>query len=100
MKKQVMKKQAGGTLLGLILGLIIGLGIAVGVALMISKTPLPFTNKTGAQPERSTQLPPATNDLSDPNKPLYGKRQPKPAEATDPAAPVSWSDTRGWSSSA
>jgi cell division protein FtsN len=88
MKKQVMKKQAGGTLLGLILGLIIGLGIAVGVALMISKTPLPFTNKTGAQPERSTQLPPATNDLSDPNKPLYGKKQPKPAEATDPAAPV------------
>jgi cell division protein FtsN len=88
MKKQVMKKQAGGTLLGLILGLIIGLGIAVGVALMISKTPLPFTNKTGAQPERSTQLPPATNDLSDPNKPLYGKKQPKPAEATDQAAPV------------
>jgi cell division protein FtsN len=88
MKKQVMKKQAGGTLLDLILGLIIGLGIAVGVALMISKTPLPFTNKAGAQPERSTQLPPATNDLSDPNKPLYGKKQPKPAEATDPAAPV------------
>ncbi|RQO37328.1 cell division protein [Herminiimonas sp. KBW02] len=83
-----LKKQAGGTLLGLILGLIIGLGIAVGVALMISKTPLPFTNKTGAQPERSTQLPPATNDLSDPNKPLYGKKQPKPAETTEPATPV------------
>ncbi|MFC7288653.1 SPOR domain-containing protein [Herminiimonas glaciei] len=88
MKHRDIKKQAGGTLLGLILGLIIGLGIAVGVALMISKTPLPFTNKTGAQPERSTQLPPATNDLSDPNKPLYGKKQPKPAEATEPAAPA------------
>ena len=44
MKKQVMKKQAGGTLLGLILGLIIGLGIAVGVALKISKTCLLYTS--------------------------------------------------------
>ena len=83
MKQRNMKKQAGGTLLGLIIGLIIGLGIAVGVALMISKTPLPFTNKTGAQPERSTQLP-VTNDLSDPNKPLYGKKPVKPAEPSDP----------------
>jgi cell division protein FtsN len=88
MKQREIKKQAGGTLLGLILGLIIGLGIAVGVALVISKTPLPFTNKTGAQPERSTQLPPATNDLSDPNKPLYGKKQPKPVETTDPSASI------------
>ncbi len=67
------KRQAGGTLLGLILGLILGLGIAVGVAMVIYKTPLPFTNK-GATADKTVT--PANGELSDPNKPLYGKKQP------------------------
>lgn len=87
------KKQAGGTLLGLIVGLILGLGIAVGVAVVIYKTPLPFTNK-GAQEKA---VAPANGDLTDPNKPLYGKKAaakdavpaPAPVTAQDAAkAPV------------
>lgn len=87
------KKQAGGTLAGLIIGLIIGLGIAVGVAMMISKTPLPFTNKFG-HAERITQ---PAGDVADPNKPLYGKKasvpdqaqpQPQPAPAQTAPAPT------------
>lgn len=81
------KKQAGGTLLGLIVGLILGLGIAVGVAVVIYKTPLPFTNK-GAQ-EKSVA--PANGDLTDPNKPLYGKKAAA-KEAVPAPAPVTPQD--------
>lgn len=82
-------KQRGGTLLGLILGLIVGLAIAVVVAVMIMKTPIPFTNKQ-ARPERPAE----TGAVSDPNQPLYGKRDnaksaPAPdAAGTPPAAAV------------
>ena len=78
-----LKKQAGGTLLGLIIGLIIGLGIAVGVAMVISKTPLPFTNKFG----HSDKITQPAGDVADPNKPLYGKKANVPDAQTPPAAP-------------
>jgi cell division protein FtsN len=78
--KAKSKKQSGGTLLGLIVGLILGLGIAIGVAMVIYKTPLPFTNKSGAV-DRAT---PASNELTDPNKPMYGKK----ASAIEPAPGV------------
>lgn len=77
------RKQAGGTLLGLIIGLIIGLGIAVGVAMVISKTPLPFTNKYG----HSDRITPPNGDMADPNKPLYGKKPVVPAQP-QPGAPA------------
>ena len=64
--------QAGGTALGIIVGLIVGLGIAVVVAIMISKSSLPFTNKQ-AQPERAAA---SGTPVTDPNKPLYGNREP------------------------
>jgi cell division protein FtsN len=66
----ILRKQAGGTFLGLILGLIVGLGIAVVVALMITKSPIPFVNKVTKQ-ERPELSP---GQASDPNKPLYGNR--------------------------
>lgn len=84
------KRQAGGTLLGLIVGLIIGLSIAVVVAIMIKNTPLPFTNKV-SRPEKG---PEASGPVADPNKALYGNREPareaarqfaKPAEEAKPA---------------
>jgi len=65
------RRQHGGTVLGVIIGLIIGLAIAVVVALMISKSSLPFTNKQ-AQPERAS----GSNQIADPNKPLYGNKEP------------------------
>lgn len=64
------KRQQGGTFLGIVIGLIIGLGVALGVAITITKTPMPFINKITRQ-ER-----PAANQISDPNKPLYGNKEP------------------------
>lgn len=65
------KKQAGGTILGLIIGLIIGLGIAVMVAITIKNTPLPFVDRLG-KTDRSA----ASGPVPDPNKPMYGNREP------------------------
>jgi cell division protein FtsN len=67
------RHQSGGTVLGLIIGLIVGLGIAVVVAVMITKSSLPFTNKQ-AQPERAVSA--SSGQVTDPNKPLYGKQEP------------------------
>jgi len=63
-------KQAGGTFLGIIIGLIIGLTIAVIVALMITKTPVPFINRTAK--EKTPE--PTANQMADPNKALYGNK--------------------------
>jgi len=92
-----LRKQAGGTFLGLILGLIVGLGIAVVVALMITKSPIPFVNKVTKQ-ER-TELSPG--QASDPNKPLYGNKDvakeappaPKDPDQNKPAPEVKKPDT-------
>jgi len=79
----ILRKQAGGTFLGLILGLIVGLGIAVVVALMITKSPIPFVNKVTKQ-ER-TELSPG--QASDPNKPLYGNKDVAKEAPPAPKAP-------------
>lgn len=63
-------RQQGGTFVGLIIGLIIGLGIALAVAMMITKTPVPFTDKSGRQKVSS----PTAGQSGDPNKPLYGNK--------------------------
>jgi cell division protein FtsN len=75
-------RQRGGTLLGIVIGLVIGLGIALGVAVVITKTPIPFTDKSGRQkaPE------PTAGQSADPNRPLYGKRA-QPAAPFEKAAP-------------
>ncbi|RBA24483.1 SPOR domain-containing protein [Herminiimonas fonticola] len=82
--KAKSKKQAGGTIVGLIIGLILGLGIAIGVAMVIYKTPLPFTNKAGTVDRAA----PASNELSDPNKPLYGKKPPAKEPVAGAPAPT------------
>jgi cell division protein FtsN len=65
-------KQAGGTLLGLIIGLVIGLGIALVVAVTVTKTPMPFMDKSG----RADKAPELTSgQATDPNKPMYGKQE-------------------------
>jgi len=63
-----MRRQHGGTVIGIIIGLIIGLAIALIVAVAISKTSLPFMNKVAKadKPELTA------GQTSDPNKPLYG----------------------------
>ncbi|HEX7649031.1 MAG TPA: SPOR domain-containing protein [Noviherbaspirillum sp.] len=71
-------RQQGGTLLGIIIGLVIGLGIALGVAVTINKTPLPFMDKSGRQAK-----PEAPNQITDPNKPLYGNKSAAKEAAKD-----------------
>lgn len=48
-----MKKQHGGTLLGIALGLVVGVLISFGVVWFLNKTPLPFAEKI-SQPEAKT----------------------------------------------
>lgn len=74
-------RQRGGTLLGIVIGLVIGLGIALTVAVVITKTPIPFIDKTGHQKAAE----PTPGKMVDPNQPLYGKRVTPPAELAPPA---------------
>jgi cell division protein FtsN len=78
----------------LIFGLIIGLAVAVVVAILITKTPTPFTNKTaktGKVPEAvSAPGALASNQLPDPNRPLYGNKDAakEAAKVFAPAEPA------------
>jgi cell division protein FtsN len=91
-------RQQGGTILGIIVGLVIGLGIALGVAVMVTKTPMPFMDKSGRQKAAE----PTASQSADPNKPLYGKKaaakeaaaKESPAEAPPPNTAVPQSDKR------
>ncbi|HEY8608590.1 MAG TPA: SPOR domain-containing protein [Noviherbaspirillum sp.] len=81
-------RQQGGTFLGIIIGLVIGLGIALAVAMAITKTPMPFTDKSGRQ--KATE--PTAGQAADPNRPLYGNRAARetrdaPKEAPKEVAP-------------
>jgi cell division protein FtsN len=67
-------RQHGGTLLGMVIGLVIGLAIALVVAMVITKTPIPFVDKAG----RHKSAEPTIDQSSDPNRPLYRKRELAP----------------------
>lgn len=75
-------RQRGGTLLGIVIGLVIGLGIALAVAMVITKTPIPFTDKSGRQKAQE----PTASQTGDPNQPMYRKRgaQPGTGEVAPP----------------
>lgn len=85
-----LHRQQGGTFLGIIVGLVVGLGIAVVVALMITKSPIPFTNGKTIRPERAPD--PVASQVADPNNLLYGSKETarqaarEQARAADPAA--------------
>lgn len=105
-----LRRQSGGTLIGLIAGLVIGLAIALGVALYISKAPLPFMNRFQERPSGAasgaanwnpnqglsgvTATPPAGSGsmpLTAASRPLSPSalaelRQPSPAAASQDAA--------------
>lgn len=89
----MLHRQQGGTFLGIIVGLVVGLGIAVVVALMITKSPIPFTNGKTIRPERAPD--PAANQVADPNNLLYGSKETarqaarEQARTAEPAAGAS-----------
>jgi cell division protein FtsN len=93
------RRQQGGTFLGIIVGLVVGLGIAVVVALMITKSPIPFTNGKTIRPERTPD--PAADQIADPNKLLYGSKENARQAARDQAkldagnAPATGGQTAG-----
>ncbi len=54
-------RSGGGFLLGVFVGLLLGLGIALGVAFYLSKTPIPFLNRT--KPPAGEAKPPSIAGL-------------------------------------
>jgi len=75
----------GGTLLGFAIGLVVGMAIAVFVATLVTRSPVPFVNKTGRASDRLVEPPRPDAELPDPNKPLYAKN--RPAAPTDVSPP-------------
>lgn len=74
-----MKKQRGGTLLGLVIGALVGLGIALGVAVYVTKVPVPFMNKNASRSSDSDAAESRRNKDWNPNAPLAGKNPAKAA---------------------
>lgn len=81
--KYGMKKQRGGTLLGLVIGALVGLGIALTVAVYVTKVPVPFMNKSPSHTPDSDAAEARKNKDWNPNAPLAGKN---PARAAAPSA--------------
>ena len=80
-----MKKQQGGTLLGLIIGALVGLGIALTVAVYVTKVPVPFMNKSQPRTTDSDAAEAKKNKDWNPNAPLAGKN-PAPAKSAPSAS--------------
>jgi cell division protein FtsN len=76
-----MKKQRGGTLLGLILGALIGLGAALAVAVYITKVPMPFMKKAPVIGVENDAAEAQKNQDWDPNSGLATRPAVRPAPA-------------------
>ena len=72
-------QQRGNTVLGLIMGVLIGLGGALAVAVYVTKVPVPFLNKNQPRSTDTDAAEAKKNKDWDPNAPLAGKNQVKPA---------------------
>ncbi|MEO5660745.1 MAG: SPOR domain-containing protein [Polaromonas sp.] len=93
-----MKKQRGGTLLGLVIGALLGLGIALTVAVYVTKVPVPFLNKSQPHNPDSDAAESKKNRDWNPNASLAGKNPARPVPSasgelspspeTDPATSV------------
>ncbi len=83
-----MRKQRGGTLLGLVIGALIGLGAALAVAVYITKVPVPFMNKSQSRNPDSDAAEAKKNRDWNPNAPLAGKTPVKPLPAASASGEV------------
>ena len=85
-----MKKQRGGTFLGLIIGALLGLGAALAVAVYVTKVPVPFMNKSQSRSGAEGDAAEAKKNKDwNPNGPLANKNQPKsPALPPPPLSPI------------
>ena len=80
------KAQRGGFAVGLIVGLLAGLAVALVVALWVTKAPIPFVNKLPQRGAEQDAAEAERNKNWDPNAPLAGKSQARPATPSDAAA--------------
>lgn len=81
----IMKKQLGGTFLGIVIGLMIGLALALVVAVFVSKVPIPFIDKDPARQTMSEAVEAKRNQSWNPNAALAGKNPVRPASASGAA---------------
>lgn len=79
-----MKKQRGGTILGVIIGVVAGLGVALLVAVYVTKVPVPFFNKGQTRSADQDAAEAQKNKDWDPNSALYGKNPVRPASPVLP----------------
>lgn len=77
-----MKRQGGGTFLGLVLGIVLGLGVALAVAVYVTKVPVPFLNKGQTRSADQDAAEARKNKDWDPNSPLYGKNPARQSAGT------------------
>ena len=89
-----LKKQAGGTLLGIIVGALLGLGAALAVAVYVTKVPIPFLNRSQSHSADNDAAEARKNRDWNPNSPLAGKNPARPsAAAAGPVNEAVMSDT-------
>lgn len=81
-----MKKQFGGTVVGLMIGVVLGLAAALAVAVYVTKTPPTFANKGQSHSAESDATESKKNKDWDPNSALYGKNPARPATPVLPGA--------------
>lgn len=81
-----MRKQRGGTLLGIVIGMVLGLGAALAVAVYVTKVPIPFLNKSAGRSAEHDAAEARKNRDWEPNAPLYGKNPMRPSTGSQPAA--------------
>jgi len=84
-----MKRQSGGTFLGIVVGVVLGLGAALAVAVYVTKVPIPFMNRNSARSAEQDAIEAQKNRDWDPNS-VLGKRAAgaKPAGDISGAAPA------------
>ena len=91
-RQPCLRRQSGGTFLGLVIGLVLGLGIALGVAVYVTKVPVPFLNKGQSRSGEQDAAEAQKNKDWDPNAMIQGKNPVRAASgavsAGDASAPA------------
>jgi cell division protein FtsN len=80
-RKRSRRRAGGGMLLGVVIGLLVGLAVAVAAALYMTRSSVPFLDRTKRPPAAE---PGKAADLPDPNRP---GQKARPPGADAPAAP-------------
>lgn len=86
--KFVVKRQRGGTVVGVIVGILLGLVAALAVAIYVTKVPVPFVNKPPVRSAQQDEDEAKKNQGWNPNAPLVNKAPGAKPAPVPPAPPV------------